>query len=729
LYKRDVLQEISLTPKAQKILRKIMEENPRLEKILRESNRMDIVLQKLKKWVKPILKENPLAYRFYKRDKHSRKDFELLYWRDYAAIRILDYIDNADRDFVDLNRRGEIVRTSPFKLLWLAYKDGSGGATTNFFVDMLQLFRQFEGKCNRMLPSKEKILEWMDRYPSGLDERIIEIREKNKNRILKIILRKMETGLIKSGKYKFTSEKTEEEKFNTLLKWWNESNFHLSFAVRDPDSLNEMLGNSIDTDTMDILYNARDKGIPFFVNPYYISLLNVNTPTFAIGADTAIRDYVIYSASLVKEFGNIVAWEKEDEVKPGKPNVAGWLLPSYNNIHRRYPNVAILIPDTVGRACGGLCSSCQRMYGFQKGELNFDLKKLMPKISWKDKLGKLLDYFENDSQLRDILITGGDALMSSDKSLEYILLRVLEMAKRKVEKNKKREEGKKYAEIVRVRLGTRLPVYLPQRITPELIRILSEFKIKALEVGIKQFVIQTHFQSPMEITPEVKKAIEMIISSGWLVTNQLVFTAAASRRGHTAKLRKVLNDIGVLPYYTFSVKGYMENNYNFATNARAVQEQLEEKILGKISKEHYRTIKYLYRDSENVVKIINKMRRMENVPFIDTDRNVLNLPGVGKSLSFRVIGITRQGRRILEFDHDHTRGHSPIINEIGRVIIVESKPIREYLLQLENMMGEDREEYSSIYGYSMGETEPVSSIYKYPKYEFEITDEITNLKI
>ncbi len=727
--RKDIPQEISLTPKAQKIFKKIMNENPRLERILKDSSHTDIVLLKIKKWIKPILKENPLAYRFYKRDKHSRKDFELLYWKDYAAIRILDYVDNADRDFEDLNRRGEVVRTSPFKLLWLAKKDGSGGATTNFLVDMLQLFRQFEGKCNRMLPSKEKILEWMDRYPSGLDPRVVEIRRINKERILKIILKKLDSGELKRNKYKFINEKTESEKMQTLIKWWDESNFHLSFAVRDPDSLNEMLGNSIDTDTMDTLYEAKKKGIPFFVNPYYLSLLNVNTPEFAIGADTAIRDYVIYSEKLVKEFGHIVAWEKEDIVKPGEPNAAGWILPSHHNIHRRYPKVAILIPDTVGRACGGLCSSCQRMYGFQKGDLNFDLSKLEPKMSWNEKLEKLLEYYENDSQLRDILITGGDALMSSDKSLEYILSRVIEMAKKKIEKNNDRADGDKFAEIARVRLGTRLPVYLPQRITPELIRILTEFKEKASKIGIKQFVIQTHFQSPMEITAEVRDAVEKIISSGWLITNQLVFTTAASRRGHSAKLRKTLNDIGILPYYTFSVKGYMENNYNFATNSRAVQEQLEEKILGNVSKDHSKTMKYFYLDAENIVKNINKMRKKENIPFIATDRNVLNMPGVGKSLSFRVIGITRQGRRILEFDHDYTRKHSPIIDKMGRVIVVESKPIREYLLQLENTMGEDRTEYDSIYGYSMGETEPVASIYKYPKYDFEITDKITNLKI
>lgn len=261
---------------------------------------------------------------------------------------------------------------------------------------------------------------------------------------------------------------------------------------------------------MKVLYAAEERKIPFFVNPYYLSLLHVRVPYFAIGADLAIRYYVTYSQELVDEFGEIVAWEKEDEVEPGKPNAAGWILPSDHNIHRRYPDVAILIPDTMGRACGGLCSSCQRMFDFQKGRLNFDLENLKPRRTWDEKLLDLMSYFENDSQLRDILITGGDALMSTDVSLKKMLNAVYEMALRKREKNKNRKEGGKFAEIVRVRLGTRLPVYLPQRITPELQAILSEFRKKASRIGIRQFFIQTHFEAPLEVTPEARIGLERL---------------------------------------------------------------------------------------------------------------------------------------------------------------------------------------------------------------------------
>jgi lysine 2,3-aminomutase len=175
--------------------------------------------------------------------------------------------------------------------------------------------------------------------------------------------------------------------------------------------------------------------------------------------------------------------------------------------------------------------------------------------------------------------------------------------------------------MLRVRLGTRLPVYLPQRITDELIEILSEFKEKASAIGIKQFVIQSHFESAMEVTPEAKEGIQKLISAGWIVTNQQVFTAAASRRGHTAKLRKVLNEIGVLPYYTFSVKGFMENYHNFATNARSMQEQFEEKRYGLVSQGNYEKIRKFPEDSPNMVQNIRKLLEEEDMPFLGTDRN------------------------------------------------------------------------------------------------------------
>ncbi len=722
------LDKIAITVRSHRLLDRLLNENPTLKEIMVNAKNETEALVGVRNWVLAELRNNPDAYSYYKREVQGRKAFEKLSWKDYAAIRILDYVDNAGREFVDQNLRGELAISNPIHLIWLGVTYGAGGAKPSFFEDMLQVFRQFSGQNDREIPSKEKVETWMDRWCSGLDPRIIKLREENRERILKLIISKIDSGEIKDKKFFFTTGMSQEQKYFRCLEWWDDKLFHLRFAVRSPELLNEFLGNSLDPDTMKVLYEAKKKGITFFINPYYLSLIHVRVPYFAIGADLAIRYYVVYSQQLVDEYGHIVAWEKEDQVEPGKPNAAGWLLPSTHNIHRRYPEVAILIPDTMGRACGGLCASCQRMYDFQSGHLNFNLDKLQPRETWDKKLTRLIKYFEDDSQLRDILITGGDALMSSDKSLAKILDKVYDMAVRKVEGNKSRPDGEKYAEMLRVRLGTRLPIYLPQRITPGLVEILSAFKEKASTIGIKQFIIQTHFESPMEVTPEAGKAISMLNSAGWTVTNQLVFTAAASRRGHSSKLRAILNDIGVLNYYTFSVKGYMENNFNFATNERAVQEQIEEKVIGKIPEKYYEEIKSFPEEAENLVENIKALKAEANLPFLATDRNVLNLPGVGKSLSFRTIGITRYGRRILEFEYDATRKHSPILHDMDKVIIIESKSIREYLQQLEEL-GEDSSEYKSIWGYSMGETEPRLPIYDYPEYDFEVSGKYSNLGV
>ncbi|MCT4586556.1 MAG: hypothetical protein N4A71_01910 [Carboxylicivirga sp.] len=721
------LDHIAISVKSHMLLRQLMKENPILEEIMRNARNETEVLVGVRNWVLEEIKKNKDAYLFYKREAHGREAFEKLSWKDFAAIRILDYIDNAGREFEDLNLRGEMAISNPIHLIWLAVTNGTGGAKPFFFKDMLMLFKQFRGEYKRTIPSREQVEAWMDRWCSGLDPRIVKLREENKERILKIIIRLIDSGEISNSKFMFSEGLSKEQKYLKALDWWDNHLFHLRFAVRSPDLLNEMLDNSLDPDTMKVLYEAEAKGIPFFVNPYYLSLLHVRVPYFAVGADLAIRHYVIYSQKLIDEYGNIVAWEKEDKVKPGEPNAAGWYLPSEHNIHRRYPEVAILIPDTMGRACGGLCASCQRMYDFQRGNLNFNLDKLKPKQTWEEKLDGLLEYFENDSQLRDILITGGDALMSSDTSLKKILDKVYQMAANKVEANKQRPDGEKYAQFLRIRLGSRLPVYMPQRVTPDLVKILGDFKKKASAIGIKQFFMQTHFESPMEVTPEARQAIKLLNSAGWTVTNQHVFTTAASRRGHAAKLRKVLNEIGVINYYTFSVKGYMENSFNFATNERAVQEQMEEKVIGKIPEQYYSQIKDYPNNADSIESEMAKLMQESGLPFLGTDRNVLNLPGVGKSLTFRTIGITRYGRRILEFELDHTRRHSPAMKQMDKVIIIESKSISEYLRQI-NDLGEEMDDYASIWGYSIGETEQRIPIYDYPGYDYEVTQNYTNLQ-
>jgi lysine 2,3-aminomutase len=724
--KIEKLERIAISVRSHRLLKILMKENPEVEKIFLHSKNDAAAIMNIKEWLNGLFNDRAYLQSVINHETYDKELFDRLTWQDFAIIRLYDYVQYANFKYEDPNLRGEFVVSNPLRLLWLAVNRGTGGAKPDFFIDMIELFRQLRNERRVDHTSEETLREWMERYPSGLDPRIVQLRKENRDRILTILIKKIEAGIITSKKFSFPVDSSFSEKFEMALEWWNNEKFHLHFAVRSPELLNEMLNFSLDSETMQVLKDARLAGIPFFVNLYYLSLLHVRVPYFAVGADLAIRNYVLYSRQLVEEFGHIIAWEKEDEVEAGKPNAAGWILPNENNIHRRYPEVAILIPDSMGRACGGLCSVCQRMYNFQSGHLNFNLDKLKPTESWPEKLRNLMAYFEEDSRLRDILITGGDAFMSSNATIENILEEVFEMASRKREKNKRLPDGEKLAEIVRVRFGSRLPVYLPQRINRSLINILRDFRIKATKIGIKQFVIQTHIQSAMEVTPEARSAIERLQSAGWLVVNQLVFTTAASRRGHSAKLRKVLSDIGVLPYYTFSVKGYRENSSSFVPTARLLQEGQEEKVFGRFSPDNWASILKASSKPESIVLKTKELKEELKIPFLASDRSVINLPGVGKSLTFRVVGITRYGRRILEFDYDNTRLHSPIIKKMGKVCIVEAKSIHEYLNQLEEM-GENKKEYKGLYGYSMGLTEERLPVFDYPDYEYNATKNYTNL--
>lgn len=642
-----------------------------------------------------------------------------------AARQIKRLIDNDGKTIYEASTEQEI-KIETISLLWkfLTNRIINEEISVDLWID---LYHQFDRLYHEEeeLPDEKQVQQWMKRWPSGLNEDVRAIRRQNKERIISLLIQKIENRHAPSSRYLFPEGSTEEDKRRLVCQWWNEARFHLAMAVKNPTELNRMLGNSLSEETLQLYHKARKKGMPVFITPYYLSLLN---PTGKGYDDEAIRSYILYSSQLVETYGNIHAWEKEDAVEDGKPNAAGWLLPDGHNIHRRYPDVAILIPDSMGRACGGLCASCQRMYDFQSERLNFNFEELKPKESWDKRLRKLMEYFENDTQLRDILITGGDALMSQNKTLRNILKAVYKMAVRKRNANLHRAEGEKYAELQRVRLGSRLPVYLPMRINDELLEILREFKEKASAVGVSQFLIQTHFQTPLEVTPEAREAIRKILAAGWTITNQLVYNVAASRRGHTTKLRKVLNGLGVLCYYTFSVKGFEENYAVFTPNSRSLQEKEEEKVWGKLSAEQEKEFLNLLRNSKDRAAAVQRFCTFHQIPFVATDRNVLNLPGIGKSMTFVTIGMTKEGKRILEFDHDPTRQHSPIIHQMKKIYIKENKSIWQYMLQLQEM-GEKKEEYASLWKYMEGETEHRFPLYNYPDPGFRITEKYSHLSV
>ena len=690
------------------------QQNPALLALFLDDTLTDSALiEALRAHIVSIMQHHyPKAWAYYTGEEQGEEHYYKLVSSSMAYMRILDYLDYEGSEFVDQNLHGAVVVSRPIAHLRAILRGQECGISPDFIEDMAHLLFQVSGTESRQVPTRTVVQEWMERHPSGLESEVIAWRDENKERIITLLTDRIEREEKQHKRYAFDPGMSEEEKRAQVRVWWDDDRFHLYYAIRDSEALDTYLDHSLTEQELAIMRRAEEKGIPIFATPYFLSLIDTRPlerqehPR----SDAAIRSYLLYSQDLVDEFGSIVAWEKEDVVQIGEPNAAGWILPSHN-IHRRYPNVAIFIPDTMGRACGGLCAYCQRMYDFQAGRFNFELDKLAPKKSWPELLKLNMEYFRNDPSLSDILITGGDAFMNSPRQLSEILDAVIEMAQAKRRDNEEREEGERFEEMRRVRLGTKIPVYLPQRVTEELVEVLRAFKERASGVGIEECIVQTHISTAMEITRETQAAVARLLAAGWAVTNQEVFTVAASRRGHSAKLRKTLNDIGVLPYYNFSVKGFLENRELFATNARSTQEQVEEASIGQIAQRYHALLHTFLSEAPKMVENTNMIRRGDEIPFISPDRNTINLPGVGKSNTYRVIGITDDGRRILRFEFDHSRPHSKVIEEMGHVIIIESKSIAAYLRQLE-AMGEDISEYETIWAYSAGSLEPRSAVFE-----------------
>ncbi len=581
---------------------------------------------------------------------------------------------------------------------------------SDLLLDMLHLLRALDGRSPQP-PARDRLRLYARRWALGSDEEVQHARRRNRERIVGLLAERIEQRTAAPHKrFVFPEGASDGEKRALVEAWWGDFRFHLAMAIRSPRELNRYLDHSLAPEVMERLVHARRKGMPFFVTPYYASLLDTD------GAfdDRTIRSYVLYSDELVNAYGAIRAWEREDEVAPGTPNAAGWMLPAGGNVHRRYPEVAIMIPDSMGRACGGLCAPCQRMYDFQRKHLGFDFNSLKPNEHWDAKLRRLMRWFAAQPDIRDILITGGDALMSQNSTLRNILDAVLRMAVLKRRAADATPAGQpRPATLDRIRLGSRIPAYLPMRIDDELISILADFGRRARQAGITQLVIQTHFESPLEMTPEAQRAVGALLSAGWLVTNQLVFTAAASRRGHSAALRHTLAHEGIVPYYTFTVKGFSENYALFAPNGRSLQEAAEEKPFGLMSPAAEEELMRLLEQPATLRQRLPAFMRRHRLPFISTDRNVLNLPGIGKSMTFQTVGVTPDGRRILRFEHDHGRRHSPVIDRMGDVFITENKSVAAYLRQLA-AMGERISDYATLWDYAAGQTEPLFGVFRYP---------------
>jgi len=143
-----------------------------------------------------------------------------------------------------------------------------------------------------------------------------------------------------------------------------------------------------------------------------------------------------------------------------------------------------------------------------------------------DRIDTAIDYIRNTPVIRDVLLSGGDALLVSDERLEYIIKKLREI---------------EHVEVIRI--GSRTPVVLPQRITPKLVDMLKKYH---------PIWFNTHFNHSKEITPESKKAIDLLADAGIPLGNQSVLLKGVNDCVNTMK--KLVHDLVAMrirPYYIY----------------------------------------------------------------------------------------------------------------------------------------------------------------------------------
>ena len=166
------LDKIAISVRSHKLLNQLLSENKQLSDIMRRARNETEALVGVRNIALDELKKNKKSFDYYTKKKNIGRLLSSIESKDIAAIRILDYIENAGREFNDLNLRGKKAVSNPIKLIWLGVTYGTGGAKPDFYEDMLMLFRQFRGEISPNKPKPKKVMEWMDRYVSGLDTRI-----------------------------------------------------------------------------------------------------------------------------------------------------------------------------------------------------------------------------------------------------------------------------------------------------------------------------------------------------------------------------------------------------------------------------------------------------------------------------------------------------------------------------------------------------------------------------
>ena len=274
---------------------------------------------------------------------------------------------------------------------------------------------------------------------------------------------------------------------------WNNWKWQISHSYTDIQQLNTIFATqSIEFDSN----KGASELLPLRITPYYASLF------YQSRLDDPIRRTVVPSVlELELNRGEITDPLSEENHSP---------VP---NLVHRYPDRVLFLATGF---CSAYCRYCTRTHMVAKDKCH------VGKDSWEP----ALQYIAKHKEIRDVIVSGGDPLSMPDEQIDYLLSRL-----RAVD----------HIEIIRI--GTKIPVVLPMRITHSLVSILKKYHPLFMSI---------HFTHPDELTPEVKRACELLADAGIPLGSQTVLLKGINDSVEIMKqLMHGLLKIRVRPYYLY----------------------------------------------------------------------------------------------------------------------------------------------------------------------------------
>lgn len=280
---------------------------------------------------------------------------------------------------------------------------------------------------------------------------------------------------------------------NVSQEEWNDWHWQFRNRITSLDELKQVI--SLTAEEEEGVRRALER-FRMAITPYFATLIDPDDPNCPIR-----RQSVPVAAEL--------ATGKSDMIDPLHEEVDS----PVPHLTHRYPDRVLFL---ITSQCSMYCRHCTR----RRFAGHYD--SAVP----KEELEAAFEYIRTHPQVRDVLVSGGDPLTVSDDHLEYVL---------------KNLRAIPHVEVIRI--GTRVPAVMPQRITPELVAMLRKYHPLWMNV---------HFNHPKEITPESKRACEMLADAGIPLGNQSVLLKGINDCYHIMRaLVHELVKIRVRPYYIY----------------------------------------------------------------------------------------------------------------------------------------------------------------------------------